>query len=181
MATFIASISLSLVAAVAPVHINSHRQCSQLYTVKQDQRIADRIYRGTRKISKRNYKLLGYLERCQRNRTAQKFVRSYNRRAWRIHHQRVLFTRNPTPYSVLASWYDDAGSTACGFHATYGVANKTLPCGFRVELRHGGNSVEAIVEDRGPFIAGRSFDLNPSTKGALACSDLCYLQASATG
>ena len=28
---------------------------------------------------------------------------------------------------TVASWYDDAGNTACGFHSTYGVANKTFP------------------------------------------------------
>src|SRR5438067_1031038 len=31
-----------------------------------------------------------------------------------------------------ASWYNDGGSTACGFHAHYGVANRTLPCGTKV-------------------------------------------------
>ena len=36
----------------------------------------------------------------------------------------------------MASWYyDDAGATACGFHAHYGVANRTLPCGTKVRLR----------------------------------------------
>ena len=49
----------------------------------------------------------------------------------------------------VASWYDDAGGTACGFHAGLGVANKSLPCGTRVRFRYGGRSVTATVDDRG--------------------------------
>lgn len=66
-----------------------------------------------------------------------------------------------------ASWYVDAGSTACGFHAQYGVANRTLPCGTRVAFRLGGRSVTAIVDDRGPYVGGRDWDLDQSTAGAL--------------
>ena len=64
---------------------------------------------------------------------------------------------------TVASWYEDAGNTACGFHATYGVANKTLPCGTKVTLSYGGRSVVATVDDRGPYVYGRSFDLNQNT------------------
>jgi hypothetical protein len=64
---------------------------------------------------------------------------------------------------TVASWYEDAGSTACGFHATYGVANRTLPCGTRVTLSYGDRTIVATVDDRGPFVYGRSFDLNQNT------------------
>ncbi|MGH2916659.1 MAG: RlpA-like double-psi beta-barrel domain-containing protein [Solirubrobacteraceae bacterium] len=67
----------------------------------------------------------------------------------------------------VASWYYDAGATACGFHATYGVANRTLPCGTRVPMRHDGRSVVAVVDDRGPFVAGRDWDLSQTTAAAL--------------
>lgn len=67
----------------------------------------------------------------------------------------------------LASWYDDAGSTGCGFHAGLGVANRTLPCGTRVRLRYGGRSVTATVDDRGPYVGGRDWDLNQNTAAAL--------------
>lgn len=70
----------------------------------------------------------------------------------------------------VASWYYDAGATACGFHARYGVANRTLPCGTRVAFRHGSRSVTAVVDDRGPFVAGREWDLSQSTAGALGFS-----------
>ena len=66
-----------------------------------------------------------------------------------------------------ASWYSDGGTTACGFHAHYGVANRTLPCGTKVAFRYNGRSVTAIVDDRGPYVGGRDWDLNQTTAGAL--------------
>jgi rare lipoprotein A len=67
----------------------------------------------------------------------------------------------------VASWYNDAGGTACGFHAGLGVANKSLPCGTKVRFRYGGRSVTATVDDRGPFIPGRTWDFNQNLAGAL--------------
>jgi hypothetical protein len=67
-----------------------------------------------------------------------------------------------------ASWYDDGGHTACGFHAYYGVANRTLPCGTKVSLRYNGRTVTATVDDRGPYVGGRDWDLNQNTASALA-------------
>jgi rare lipoprotein A len=68
----------------------------------------------------------------------------------------------------LASWYyDDTGATACGFQARYGVAHRTLPCGTKVTLRNGGRQVTAVVDDRGPFVSGRTWDLGINTKNAL--------------
>jgi hypothetical protein len=66
-----------------------------------------------------------------------------------------------------ASWYNDGGTTACGFHAYYGVANRTLPCGTKVAFRVNGRTVTATVDDRGPFVGGRDWDLNQNTASAL--------------
>lgn len=66
-----------------------------------------------------------------------------------------------------ASVYDDSGATACGFHATMGVANKTLPCGTHVTIAYGAHKVTAVVDDRGPFVDGRDWDLNQNTAAAL--------------
>ena len=68
---------------------------------------------------------------------------------------------------AVASWYYDEGNTACGFHARYGVANKTLRCGTKVTIRYGDRSVVATVDDRGPYVYGRSFDLSQNTAAAL--------------
>jgi rare lipoprotein A len=67
----------------------------------------------------------------------------------------------------VASWYDDGGSTACGFHAYLGVANRDLPCGTAVTFYDAGRTVTAIVDDRGPFVGGREWDLNQNTAAAL--------------
>ncbi len=69
-----------------------------------------------------------------------------------------------------ASWYGGEGSLACGgwlTSATLGVANKTLPCGTLVTLRYDGRTVRVPVIDRGPYVAGREFDLTEATKRAL--------------
>jgi rare lipoprotein A len=68
---------------------------------------------------------------------------------------------------TVASWYEDAGNTACGFHAGLGVANRTLPCGTKVEFHYGGRTVNAVVDDRGPYVGGRDWDLNQNTAAAL--------------
>jgi rare lipoprotein A len=66
-----------------------------------------------------------------------------------------------------ASWYNDAGNTACGYHAGLGVANRTLPCGTKVRFYSGGRMVTATVDDRGPYVGGRNWDLNQNTAAAL--------------
>jgi rare lipoprotein A len=69
-----------------------------------------------------------------------------------------------------ASWYGGGGGLACGgslTSATMGVANKTLPCGTLVTLRYNDRVVRVPVVDRGPFVAGREFDLTEATKQAL--------------
>jgi rare lipoprotein A len=73
-----------------------------------------------------------------------------------------------------ASWYGGGGGLACGgslSSSTLGVASKTLPCGTRVTLRYAGHSVRVPVVDRGPYVAGREFDLTEATKHALGFGD----------
>lgn len=71
-----------------------------------------------------------------------------------------------------ASWYGGGGTTACGGSVSgLGVANKYLPCGTKVTLRYRGRTVTATVKDRGPYVAGRDWDLMPATKAALGFGD----------
>jgi rare lipoprotein A len=73
----------------------------------------------------------------------------------------------------LASWYGPGfigGRTACGTTltaGTLGVANRTLPCGARVTFHYHGRTVTARVVDRGPYVAGRDWDLTPAVKARL--------------
>lgn len=65
---------------------------------------------------------------------------------------------------ALASWYGPGlygNSQACGGtldRGTVGVAHKSLPCGSFVTICYR-RCARLRVIDRGPFIAGRSFDL----------------------
>ena len=47
------------------------------------------------------------------------------------------------------------------------------PCGTRVRLCNGGTCVVATRDDSGPYVGGRTFDLDPTTRDALSCSALC--------
>ena len=79
-----------------------------------------------------------------------------------------------------ASWYSGGGTTACGGSVSgLGVANKTLPCGTMVTLRYNGRSVRVPVIDRGPYVAGRDYDLTPATKAALGFGDTGTVWATA--
>jgi rare lipoprotein A len=79
---------------------------------------------------------------------------------------------------AAASWYGPGlygNPLACGgtlSASTLGVANRTLPCGTKVHLRYGDNSVTVPVVDRGPFAGGREYDLTAATKQALGFPDV---------
>jgi rare lipoprotein A len=82
--------------------------------------------------------------------------------------------RKATVYRPAAASYYGPGlygnKLACGGTlqpGTIGVANKTLPCGTKVHLRYHGRSVTAPVIDRGPYAAGRDYDLTEATKRRL--------------
>ena len=85
----------------------------------------------------------------------------------------------PTWRRAEYSWYGSAfygNGTACG--QTYsksilGVAHKSLPCGTRVTFRNprNGRTITVRVIDRGPYVAGRMWDLSRATCRYL---DNCY-------
>jgi rare lipoprotein A (peptidoglycan hydrolase) len=144
--------------------------CRQLFTPKMGERAALRVYVGTRIVARRALRTLGYIERCQRDPHDQARVRAFD------HRQRMAWwaRRHPPPTNTsVASWYDDAGATASGWHATYGVANLSYGFGTKVLICYPWNSsrcVTATVDDRGPYVGGRDWDLNQNVAGALGFS-----------
>lgn len=50
------------------------------------------------------------------------------------------------------------------------VAHKSLPFGTRIEFRYNGATAIGVVEDRGPYSGGRTFDLGPGLAAALGFS-----------
>jgi hypothetical protein len=71
--------------------------------------------------------------------------------------------RTGTLRPAIASRYDLYGEAlACGGRLGYDslvVAHRSLPCGTRVTIHYHGRTVQARVQDRGPFVGGREFDL----------------------
>lgn len=103
---------------------------------------------------------------------------AYSVRAFGIHDRRVTGSKSPrrrlTVYRrAMASYYGPGlygNGVACGgtlMPGTLGVANKTLPCGTMVRLRYHGHSVTVPVIDRGPYVAGRDYDLTEATRQRL--------------
>ena len=76
-------------------------------------------------------------------------------------------SKNPWRQDPDISWYGPGfygHRTACGLALTQtlvGVAHRTLPCGTLVTFRSNGVTVTVPVVDRGPYVAGRTWDLTP--------------------
>lgn len=73
-----------------------------------------------------------------------------------------------------ASYYGPGlygNGVACGGTlqpSTIGVAHKTLPCGTKLTIRYGNRTVRNVeVIDRGPYVAGREFDLTAALRNKL--------------
>ncbi|HET9593377.1 MAG TPA: septal ring lytic transglycosylase RlpA family protein [Solirubrobacterales bacterium] len=103
---------------------------------------------------------------------------SYAVRAYGVHDRETSGSRSParklTTYRLAGASYYGPGlygnGVACGgtlMPGTMGVANKTLPCGTKVKLRYHGRTVTVPVIDRGPYVAGRDYDLTTAVKEKL--------------
>ena len=79
------------------------------------------------------------------------------------------------------SWYGPGfygRNGACGMFGSngldpgdIGVAHRTLPCGTKVTFRYGGRTVTTRVVDRGPYVAGRTWDM---TRGLCLALGHCF-------
>lgn len=86
--------------------------------------------------------------------------------------------------TVVASWYGP------GFHGkktasgerfnqnAYTAAHKTLPFGTQVRVTYKGRSVTVRINDRGPFIKGRTIDLSKAAARAIGCLGTCKVSMS---
>ena len=77
--------------------------------------------------------------------------------------------------TVLVSTFGSPGDElACGGRlqsGQEGVAHRTLACGTKVELRRRGRTLTTRVIDRGPYVAGRTFDLTGPAASRLGIGD----------
>ena len=82
---------------------------------------------------------------------------------------------------LMATWYGPGfygNGGACGMlgpngltKETVGVAHRTLPCGTVVTFRYLGRTVTTRVIDRGPYVAGRTWDM---THGLCELLNHCF-------
>jgi rare lipoprotein A (peptidoglycan hydrolase) len=78
--------------------------------------------------------------------------------------------KSGTQISVASVFTDYGLGLACGGvlgRNELGVAHKTAPCGTLITFTYGGRSLTVPVIDRGPYIAGREWDLTGATAAAL--------------
>ena len=85
---------------------------------------------------------------------------------------------------VRASWYDCAKPGQCskskrtanGEHFNpnaHTAAHRSYPFGTRLKVTHKGRSVIVRVNDRGPFVRGRSLDLSRAAARSIGCHGVC--------
>src|SRR5215211_6897319 len=114
---------------------------------------------------------------------------SYKVRAYGVHDRRTSGSKSParklTTYRLAGASYYGPGlwgnGVACGgtlMPGTMGVAHKTLPCGTKVKLRYHGRTVTVPVIDRGPYVAGRDYDLTEAVKEKLGFPGVGTVMAS---
>jgi rare lipoprotein A (peptidoglycan hydrolase) len=172
MPTFVTALIASAVFSTAHAPV-----CQRTFSEPMITRAIDAAYSGTRDVTRADRGNLRRFIRCARPDVSKARMWRYWHQAERAWKQR----RDPPMVTQLASWYYDGGNTACGWHAGYGVANKWLRCGTKVLFRYHGRSVTAMVDDRGPYISGRVWDLNQATAGALGFGGVDYVQSSVAG
>ncbi|HEX5223890.1 MAG TPA: septal ring lytic transglycosylase RlpA family protein, partial [Solirubrobacteraceae bacterium] len=86
--------------------------------------------------------------------------------------------------SVASEFTDYGLGLACGGllgRHELGVAHKTAPCGTLITFTYNGRSITVPVIDRGPYIAGREWDLTGATAEALHFPGLARIEWSLAG
>ena len=78
--------------------------------------------------------------------------------------------------TAKVSWYGPGfyGNTMAGggtlTPTSMVVAHRSMAFGTRIEFQYKGRTCVAVVQDRGPYVSGRLFDLGPGTAKALGFS-----------
>lgn len=147
---------------VAPAPAPLRHGCHRLFSLGELRAYGRRVY-SYRSITRRAQRHVALMIRCQRTAAHERWARDWRRRALAARWGRLHPWRGP----VGASWYNDAGTTASGFHAYFGFANKTLAFGTRVEFLYHGRTAVGVMDDHGPYVGGRVFDLNQNLARAL--------------
>lgn len=87
----------------------------------------------------------------------------------------------------VASWYGPGfhgKRTASGERFNQNAltaAHRTLPFGTRVRVSYRGRSVVVRINDRGPFVRGRSIDLSRGAARSIGCHGVCKVSMKVLG
>lgn len=99
----------------------------------------------------------------------------------------LLLIAAPSYASTMkASWYSCIKSGECskGKITASGkkfnpngltAAHRTLPFGTKLKITHKGKVVIVVVNDRGPYIKGRSLDLSRAAAQKIGCHGVCVV------
>jgi hypothetical protein len=95
-----------------------------------------------------------------------------------LRHQRYVHDKERQGMATaVASWYYDAGQTASGLHYQLGFAALIFGSAWGTPVRFCAvRCATGRLDDHGPYVGGRTFDLNPALKAALGCGDICTVQ-----
>lgn len=92
----------------------------------------------------------------------------------------VLLTALPAyAGNMVASWYAEGARTANGERFRpdgLTCAHRTLPFGTMLRVTYRGRSAVCRVNDRGPFIRGRSLDLSRGTARAIGMAGVASVE-----
>lgn len=146
---------------------HGHR-CRKTFTASMVEAGVDATYRAEKNVSNAETLRLSRYLNCVRNPARKRMLHGY----WKHAINGWQARRNPPMSSAVASVYDAAGGPiACGGDSyAMGIANRTLPCGTHVRICYT-RCVNTIVFDRGPYIAGRDFDLSRAVQYATGFPD----------
>lgn len=170
--TAIAAVCVFVVSSVpafaASASVLHHRESRQVATLHRD--------RGTLRFFQRHPRLA----RTPAGRRAVRFARAEIVWTLRELGETRAALRPPAvrsaPLAATASWYGPGlygNALACGGVLTtglQGVANLSMPCGAPLLVCYGGRCIATRVVDRGPYVAGRLFDLTGGLAAALGFS-----------
>lgn len=98
----------------------------------------------------------------------------------------------PPAHATVASWYDCARPGECSRNKITAsgerfnpnaltAAHRTLPFGTRVKVTYKGRSVIVRINDRGPYIRGRSLDLSRAAARRIGCPGVCRVSMKVVG
>lgn len=92
----------------------------------------------------------------------------------------LIFSTPTLAETSHVSWYEccnDRTASGAKFDPDgLFLAHRSLPFGTRVEFKHKGKTLILVVNDRGPFVKGRDYDISRGAAKILKCKGVCVME-----